>query len=274
MSKLAKEALLDEIVAAIDVNKNGLIDMKLGGNLTSYDKSGLQNTCHLVAILMSLDFNGFYIYVLSSSSYFVVSFRSCVSQIEFLQPQVGPVPLQLRKEFVHALKLPQDVADPQAPPPQAAPEPSEDVTPPEPEEVEDTTMAGLTKRLSQASHASRAQSSPQALPEAEGPPRSPPRSPRVSRESAVPALQDLPAAPEAETAEGPSSPPAESPESPESPSDATKGDSTRKSSTTPRKSQAKGSSNASGLLSRASRAMGSLAGSSSTSTTRSFAALD
>ena len=62
MSKLAKEALLDEIVAAIDVNKNGLIDMKLGGNLTTYDKSGLQNTCHFVAILMSLDFNGFYIY--------------------------------------------------------------------------------------------------------------------------------------------------------------------------------------------------------------------
>lgn len=37
-SKLAKEALLDEIVAAIDVNKNGLIDMKLGRNLTNYDK--------------------------------------------------------------------------------------------------------------------------------------------------------------------------------------------------------------------------------------------
>eukprot|EP00434_Breviolum_minutum_P007999 symbB.v1.2.007055.t1/scaffold414.1/size398445/19 len=207
----ASEALLDEIVAAIDVNKNGLIDMK---------------------------------------------------------------------EFVHALKLPQDVADPEAPPPQAAPEPSEDVTPPEPAEViEDTTMAGLAKRLSQASQASRAShSSPQALPEAEATqtPRSPPRSPRVSRESAVPALQDLPAAPaetlpEAESAEGPQSPPAEATESPESPSGNanTKGDSTRKSSTTPRKSQAKGSSNASGgLLSRASRAMGSLAGSSSTSTTR------
>eukprot|EP00435_Cladocopium_sp_Y103_P053048 s667_g16.t2 len=157
------EALLDDLVAAIDVNKNGLIEMK---------------------------------------------------------------------EFVHALKLPDDVADPKAAPAVAsAPDPEPAAAEPDPQadppaeaapappeansaslEVEDTTMAGLAKRASQASRASKASQgskgfqaeAPMESLESPGKARSASRSPRGS---ALPALQDQSATPEP----GPEETPAEAP---------------------------------------------------------------
>ncbi|CAL1171743.1 unnamed protein product [Cladocopium goreaui] len=220
------EALLDDLVAAIDVNKNGLIEMK---------------------------------------------------------------------EFVHALKLPDDVADPKAAPavasapdpePAAAePDPQADPLPPEaapapPEansasvEVEDTTMAGLAKRASQASRASQGskgfQAQAQMVESLESPGvvekvRSASRSPRGS---ALQALQDQSA-----TQPGPEETPAEAPSAQEVASireaAATRPEAAgTRPSVTPRKSQAKAASSSGGLLSRASKAVGAITGGSSTSASR------
>lgn len=225
------EALLDDLVAAIDVNKNGLIEMK---------------------------------------------------------------------EFVHALKLPDDVADPKAAPavasapdpePAAAePDPQADPLPPEaapapPEansasvEVEDTTMAGLAKRASQASRASKAsqgskgfQAQAQMVESLESPGvvekvRSASRSPR---DSALQALQDQSATLEP----GPEETPAEAPPAQAEVASIREAAATRpeaagtRPSVTPRKSQAKAASSSGGLLSRASRAVGAITGGSSTSASR------
>jgi len=201
---------------------------------------------------------------------------------------------------VHALKLPDDVADPKAAPavasapdpePAAAePDPQADPLPPEaapapPEansasvEVEDTTMAGLAKRASQASRASQGskgfQAQAQMVESLESPGvvekvRSASRSPRGS---ALQALQDQSA-----TQPGPEETPAEAPSAQEVASireaAATRPEAAgTRPSVTPRKSQAKAASSSGGLLSRASKAVGAITGGSSTSASRCSTAI-
>lgn len=206
---------------------------------------------------------------------------------------------------MHALKLPDDVADPKAAPavasapdpePAAAePDPQADPLPPEaapapPEansasvEVEDTTMAGLAKRASQASRASKAsqgskgfQAQAQMVESLESPGvvekvRSASRSPRGS---ALQALQDQSATLEP----GPEETPAEAPPAQAEVASIREAAATRpeaagtRPSVTPRKSQAKAASSSGGLLSRASRAVGAITGGSSTSASRCSTAI-